>query len=54
MISGGIAGSLIGSRIYKLMNNKQADKLFCIVMAGVIFLSVFNFIGFIRKFMEAV
>ena len=48
MISGGVLGALIGSRLVRLLGNEQIDRLFNILMAVVAALSAYNLIGCIR------
>jgi uncharacterized membrane protein YfcA len=42
MVTGGIGGGLIGSRIVKVINNDQVDRLFGVVLGLVILLSMYN------------
>jgi uncharacterized membrane protein YfcA len=42
MVSGGIGGGLIGSRIVKVISNEQVDRLFSMVLGLVILLSAYN------------
>jgi uncharacterized membrane protein YfcA len=42
MVSGGIGGGLIGSRIVRALSNDQVDRLFSLVLGLVILLSVYN------------
>jgi uncharacterized membrane protein YfcA len=42
MITGGIGGGLIGSRIVKVISNEQVDRLFSAVLGLVILLSAYN------------
>jgi uncharacterized membrane protein YfcA len=42
MVTGGISGGLIGSRIVKVISNDQADRLFSGVLGLVILLSAYN------------
>jgi uncharacterized membrane protein YfcA len=42
MVTGGIGGGLIGSRIVKIINNDQMDRLFSVVLGLVILLSAYN------------
>jgi uncharacterized membrane protein YfcA len=42
MVSGGIGGGLIGSRIVKVISNEQVDRLFTVVLGLVILLSAYN------------
>jgi uncharacterized membrane protein YfcA len=42
MVSGGIGGGLIGSRIVRALSNEQVDRLFSLVLGLVILLSAYN------------
>jgi uncharacterized membrane protein YfcA len=42
MVSGGIGGGLIGSRIVRVISNDQVDRLFSLVLGLVILLSAYN------------
>jgi uncharacterized membrane protein YfcA len=42
MIAGGIMGGLLGSRIVRSFDKKQADFLFCMVLVLVILISAYN------------
>ena len=42
MIAGAIMGSFIGTKINKKINNYAVDKLFCILMICIIFISGYN------------
>ena len=42
MVTGGIGGGLIGSRIVKSINNEQVDSLFRIILGLVILLAAYN------------
>jgi uncharacterized membrane protein YfcA len=42
MITGGIGGGLIGSRVVKALSNDQVDRLFSVVLGLVILLSAYN------------
>jgi uncharacterized membrane protein YfcA len=48
MISGGVLGALIGSRLVRLLRNEQIDRLFTILMAAVAALSAYNVIILVR------
>jgi uncharacterized membrane protein YfcA len=42
MVTGGIGGGLIGSRIVKVLSNDQVDRLFSVVLWLVVLLSAYN------------
>jgi uncharacterized membrane protein YfcA len=42
MVTGGIGGGLIGSRIVKVISNDQADRLFSAILGLTILLSAYN------------
>jgi uncharacterized membrane protein YfcA len=42
MVSGGIGGGLIGSRIVRVLGNDQVDRLFSLVLGLVILLLAYN------------
>jgi uncharacterized membrane protein YfcA len=42
MVTGGVGGGLIGSRIVKVISNDQVDRLFGVVLGLVILLSTYN------------
>jgi uncharacterized membrane protein YfcA len=42
MVSGGIGGGLLGSRIVRALSNDQVDRLFSVVLGLVILLSAYN------------
>ena len=44
VVSGGILGGLLGSWIMKQLPHKYIDRLFCVVVAAVMLLSVYNVI----------
>jgi uncharacterized membrane protein YfcA len=44
MVSGGIGGGLIGSRIVRVLSNDQVDRLFSLVLTLVILLSAYNMV----------
>jgi uncharacterized membrane protein YfcA len=46
MISGGVGGGLIGSRIVKGISNDQVDRLFGVILWLVILLSAYNVVQF--------
>ena len=50
MISGGIGGGLIGSKILRRLENKHVDILFRYILAGVILLSGYNIYRLSREF----
>lgn len=47
MCFGGIFGALIGSSIYKKLDDDKTQKFFIIILIGLIFLNIFNIIKFI-------
>ena len=48
MITGGITGGLLGSQLSHKMSHKEVDILFTGVMAVIICICLYNFIGFIK------
>jgi uncharacterized membrane protein YfcA len=47
MIGGGVGGGILGSHLSHRMTHRQVDKLFMGVMAVIICICIYNFIGFI-------
>ena len=48
MIGGGIGGGIAGSHLSHRMTHRQVDKLFMAVMAVIICICIYNFIGFVK------
>lgn len=47
MVGGGIIGGLVGSHFSQKMTHKEVDRLFIGVMAVIILICIYNFMGFI-------
>jgi uncharacterized membrane protein YfcA len=47
MVTGGVGGGLIGSRIVRILSNEQVDRLFSMVLWLVILLSAYNAVRFV-------
>ncbi|OQY32507.1 MAG: hypothetical protein B6241_10955 [Spirochaetaceae bacterium 4572_59] len=48
MITGGIAGGLLGSHFSRKMTHKEIDHLFIGIMAVIILICIYNFTGFLE------
>jgi len=46
MIAGGVAGGLAGGRISKRIHNRQVDRVFLVLLAAIVAVSVYNFVSF--------